>query len=168
MKIASRPTTIARTPRPSAKAARMMARPRTWPAASGFRPMAVADRPARMPMPMPGPMTPSAARPAPMCSISRLPPCWLWLSGLTLLLVGGLLRGAAALGRRDDVLRHVALLLGVALDGENDKHQRQHAEDERLDGVEHQLEGDQQDRHDADRERRDHAERDLAAVDVAE
>ena len=30
---------------------------------------AAADRPARMPMPMPGPMTPRAARPAPMCSI---------------------------------------------------------------------------------------------------
>ena len=46
MKIASRPTTIARTPRPSANAARMIAMPRIWPAASGFRPIAVAESPA--------------------------------------------------------------------------------------------------------------------------
>ena len=42
MKIASRPTTIASTPRPSANAARMIARPRIWPAASGLRPIALA------------------------------------------------------------------------------------------------------------------------------
>ena len=40
MKMASRPTTTASTPRPSANAARMMARPRIWAAASGLRPMA--------------------------------------------------------------------------------------------------------------------------------
>ena len=40
MKMASRPTTIARTPSPSANAARMIARPRIWPAASGLRPIA--------------------------------------------------------------------------------------------------------------------------------
>ena len=49
--------------------------PRIWPAASGLRPIAWADRPARMPMPMPGPMTPRAARPAPMCSMSRCSSC---------------------------------------------------------------------------------------------
>src|SRR4029077_15465545 len=75
MKIASRPTTTARTPRPSANAARMIARPRISPAASGLRPMAAAARPARIPIPMPGPMTPIAARPAPMCSICLLSSC---------------------------------------------------------------------------------------------
>src|SRR4051812_8267954 len=61
-------TTIARTPRPSANAAPRMNWARICGVASGFRPIAVAARPVRMPMPMPGPMTPSAARPAPMNS----------------------------------------------------------------------------------------------------
>src|SRR3954469_2857385 len=65
MKIASRPTTIASTPSPSANAARMIAMPRIWPAASGFRPIAWADSPPMIPTPMPGPMTPRAASPAP-------------------------------------------------------------------------------------------------------
>ena len=55
-------------------AAKMIARPRIWPAASGLRPIALADMPARMPMPMPGPRTPRAARPAPRRSMVRDPP----------------------------------------------------------------------------------------------
>src|SRR5690349_11036936 len=138
MKIASRPTTIARTPRPSAKAARMIAMPRIWPAASGFRPIAPADRPARMPMPMPGPMTPRAARPAPMCSMFEIPPggsiAVVGLVGLTRFAVGCL-----AVGRRgashglENLLRDVALLFVMALDRQDDEHQRQDAEDQGLD-----------------------------------
>src|SRR4029077_14846811 len=72
MKIASRATTTARTPRPSANAARMIARPRISPAASGLRPIAAAASPARIPIPMPGPITPRAAR-APRFSMFRVP-----------------------------------------------------------------------------------------------
>src|SRR6266478_4948677 len=142
MKIASRPTTIARTPRPSANAARMIAMPRICPAASGLRPIAWADRPARMPMPMPGPKTPRAARPAPMCSIRdsscspSVPPginltvVWARLDGS----VGGLEpRGLLSLDLVDRLLGDMAFLFVVTLDGEDDEHQRQHAEDEGLD-----------------------------------
>src|SRR4051812_24223101 len=56
----------------------------------------------------------------------------------------------------------------MALDGEDDEDEREHAEDERLDRVEHQLEREEQDGNEGDRQRGDDAERDLAAVDVAE
>src|SRR4051794_11339725 len=121
MKMASRPTTMARTPRPSANAARMIAMPRIWPAASGFRPIAPADMPARMPMPMPGPMTPRAARPAPMCSICRYPSYCLTGSSVT-----GLERmRLLAFDLAERLLGDVALLLVVALDREDDEHERQ-------------------------------------------
>src|SRR5258705_10202694 len=174
MKIARRPTTIARTPRPSANAARMIAIPRIWPAASGLRPIAWADRPARMPMPMPGPKTPRAARPAPMwsirdssCSPGRAPGIistvvWAWLDGS----VGGLEPGRLLpIDRVDRLLGDMPFLFVVALDGQNDEHQGQHAEDEGLDGIEHQLQRDEQHRNEADRQRRDHAERDFTTVD---
>src|SRR2546423_12454695 len=132
MKMASRPTTIASTPRPSANAARMIASPRIWPAASGFRPMALEDRPARMPVPMPGPMTPSAASPAPMCSIRTVPPTPVWVRP------GGSVAGLERRGRLafdlgQRIFRDVALFLMVAFDGQDDEHQRQDAEDEGLD-----------------------------------
>src|ERR1051326_552878 len=171
MKMARMPTTIARTPRPSAKPARMIARPRIWPAASGLRPMAEDDRPARMPMPMPGPMTPMAARPAPMCSMNEFPP-WVTDRGCGIALRGGLERRHVVrrfrLGVTQRLLGDVALLAAMALDREDDEHQGEDAEDERLDGVEHQLEGDHQDGHDRERQGGDDPERDLAAVDVAE
>src|SRR6266478_6613978 len=139
MKIARRPTTIARTPRPSANAARMIAIPRIWPAASGLRPIAWADMPARMPMPMPGPKTPRAARPAPMCSIrdfllfperaARDPePMGLCCA------LGGASVGRLELGplRAFDVIQHLfremPLLFVVTLDREDDEDQRQDAE----------------------------------------
>src|SRR5690242_8479428 len=166
MKIASRPTTIARTPSPSAKAARMIARPRTWPAASGFRPIAVADSPARMPMPMPGPITPSAARPAPMCSIREIPPR---LSSCLGCLVARLQRcRLRSLGGGEHVLRDVPLLLVMALNGQDDEDEREDAEDEGLDRVEHELQAEQGDGDERDRQRGDDPEGDLATIDVAE
>src|SRR6266446_1550713 len=138
MKIASRPTTIARTPRPSANAARMIAMPRIWPAASGLRPMAWADRPARMPMPMPGPMTPRAARPAPMCSIRNS----LLIPGqaarASCASAGGLQPGRLlAFDLGHDLFGDVAFLFVMALDREGDEHEGQDAEDEGLDRVQH-------------------------------
>ena len=62
----------------------------------------------------------------------------------------------------------VALLVPVILDREHDVHQRQDAEDQRLDQVEHEFEPEQQHGQDDDRQRGDHAERDLTTVDVAE
>src|ERR1035437_6257576 len=176
LKRASRPTTIARTPRPSAQPARMIARPRIWPAASGLRPIALLDMPARMPMPMPGPMTPSAARPAPMCS------------------TGGILGNLLCLRRRPKVsmiwrsgrhgLRLVRLrlidaadthrvtwrmVLGfVALDGDQDEHQGQDREDEGLDQVEERLQPYECDGDHGQGKRRDNGQCNLTAVDVAE
>src|ERR1035437_7701540 len=145
MKIARSPTTTARTPSPSANAARMMARPRICEAASGFRLIALLERPARMPMPMPGPMTPRAARPAPMCSMS-----------------GHVVGGVA------DFVGEVALLVLVAFRCDEDEHEREDAEDERLDQVQEELQTVERDRQDGDREAGAHAERHLAAIDVAE
>src|SRR5262245_60965824 len=130
--------------------------------------MAVADRPARIPMPMPGPMTPRAARPAPMCSIrdSLLEPA---VSGDAWLLVAGLQRcRLRSPGCGKHVLRDVPLLLVMALDGQDDEDEREDAEDEGLDRVEHELQREQGDGDESDRQRCDHAECDLAAVDVAE
>src|SRR3989304_2429557 len=61
-------------PSPSASPAPMIMFARIPGAASGLRPMAWVDRPVRIPMPIPGPATPSSASPAPMCSMCRLPP----------------------------------------------------------------------------------------------
>src|SRR3954469_25001808 len=167
MKIVSRPTTMASTPSPSAKPARMIARPRIWPAASGLRPMAPAASPPRMPMPMPGPMTPMAASPAPICSIAAVPPTfgpsldgpdwcpwvdrarsvrarWLWLS---------------TLHRIDCLLADLSLFLVVRLDRGEDEDQRQDAEDEGLDQVEHPFEQQQGDGHERHGQGRDHAQR---------
>src|SRR5262249_25622371 len=146
MKIASRPTTIARTPRPSANAARMIARPRIWPAASGLRPIAWDDSPARMPMPIPGPMTPIAARPAPMCSIrcsscvpgrsARVRSTWV-AARRAAGSVGGLeLLRLRPLRLSEDLFGEMPLLLVMALDGQRDEDQRQDAEDQGLDRVE--------------------------------
>ena len=44
---------------------------------------------------------------------------------------------AFQLGHR--LLSHMSLLVAVVLDGEHDEHQRQDAEDERLDQVEHEF-----------------------------
>jgi hypothetical protein len=76
------PTTTARTPRPSANAAPMMNVARIWAAASGFRPIALVDMPVRIPIPMPGPMTPRAARPAPRFSICSASSCGPGSAGL--------------------------------------------------------------------------------------
>src|SRR4249919_1101081 len=65
-------------------------------------------------------------------------------------------------------LGDVALLVTMALDGEDDEHEGQDAEDQRLDGVEHDFEAEEADRDERDREGRDDAEGDLTAVDVAE
>src|SRR6187402_3155248 len=128
----SRPTTTARTPRPSANAARMMARPRIWPAASGFRPMALDESPPRSPMPMPGPSTPRAARPAPIISMlicsSYFPGVRL---GLIRTVVGGSVRRSDdpvelvdADGGGDRLVIAVALALFVmAFDGGQDEHE---------------------------------------------
>src|SRR4051812_4644097 len=175
MKIVSRPTTIASTPSPSAKPARMMARPRIWPAASGLRPMAPAARPPRMPMPMPGPITPIAASPAPKCSIGAVPPTFgPWLDEPDWALVEGERSVRArcvwltTLQRVHGLLGDLPLLRMVRLDGGEDEDQRQHAEDEGLDEVEHPLEQQQRDRQERHGQCRDHADRHLARVDVAE
>ncbi len=73
---------MANTPRPSAKAARMMASPRIWLAASGFRPMAAAAKPPRMPMPMPGPIDPDGRQAcADVFHVSNDPPAVPGLAG---------------------------------------------------------------------------------------
>src|SRR6478735_7378167 len=117
MKIASRPTTIASTPRPSANAARMIARPRICPAASGLRPIAALDMPARMPMPR-GPR-----------SIVRVPPfdpvvgraagAWWWSVG------PGDDRGIHG---RPCRLGRFVVLVPVVLDRSEGEHERQGAE----------------------------------------
>src|ERR1044072_1744544 len=56
----------------------------------------------------------------------------------------------------------------MAFDGQDDEDEREDAEDEGLDRVEHQLQREQGDGDEDDRQRGDHAERDLAAVDVGE
>jgi len=58
MKMVSRPTTIASTPRPSGEAGQDDRQAADLAGCIGLRPMALLDMPARMPMPMPGPMTP--------------------------------------------------------------------------------------------------------------
>ena len=68
----------------------------------------------------------------------------------------------------DRLLGDVALFVVVALDGEDDEHERQDAEDQRLDGIQHDVEAEQADRDDREGQAGDDAERDLATVDVAE
>ena len=151
--------------------------PRIWPAASGLRPIAVADRPARMPMPMPGPI-PRGRRVRRRCAPCReFPPTPRRAARDHWDLVGcaGAARQWAGWSVAAPPVDGVERLLGdvrppprVALDGQDDEHERQDAEDERLDRVEHELEREQADRDERDGQRGDDAERDLAAVDVAE
>jgi hypothetical protein len=63
--------------------------------------------------------------------------------------VGGLERGGSDPWMARAPPRRRALLVLVALDGEDDEHERQDAEDERLDRVEHDLEAEQADRDEA-------------------
>src|SRR3954451_13419155 len=56
----------------------------------------------------------------------------------------------------------------MALDGEDDEHEGQDAEDQCLDRVEHDFEAEQPDRDEGDGQRGDDAERHLTAVDIAE
>ena len=129
-------------------------------------------------MPMPGPKTPSAASPAPMCSMSRLPPTpraacpgSLGPSGRRR---SRRVQWAGWSWRPSPSMASIAssatwpFLVAVLLDRERDEHERQDAEDQRLDRVEHAVEQEQRDREDRDGQRRDDAEGDLAAVDVAE
>src|SRR6476619_2094243 len=67
-----------------------------------------------------------------------------------------------------DLFGHLTLLVAMTLDRKDDEHQRQDAEDEGLDRVQHDLESEQADRDERDGQRGDDAERHLAAVDVAE
>src|SRR5262245_13350535 len=164
MKIASRPTTIARTPRPSANAARMIAMPRIWPAASGFRPIAWAERPPMRPTPIPGPMTPRAASPAPKYSMSCVPPLsraggpvisGTWVMGCVGS-VGWLERRRVGFVQSlERLFGDVALLVFVTLDRERNEDERQDAEDQRLDCVEHDLQPEQADRNERDGQRGD-------------
>src|SRR5256885_98666 len=82
--------------------------------------------------------------------------------------VGGLKTGPRAGQLADRLFGDVALLLVMALDGQDDEDQGERAEDERLDGVEHQLERDEGDGNERDGQRGHDTEGDLAAVDVAE
>src|SRR4051794_32136847 len=159
MKIVSKPTTIARTPRPSAKPARMIARPRIWPPASGLRPIAPAASPPRIPMPMPGPITPIAASPAPMCSISFSLLCWL---------LACVRRGGVPFGHVHCFLADVPLFLMVALDRAQYEDEGQDAEDDGLDEIEHALEQQQRHRQEHHRQSGDDADCDLTGVDVPE
>src|SRR3990172_10250159 len=172
--MASRPTTTASTPRPSANAAPMMNVALIWAAASGLRPMAAVDKPVRMPMPMPGPITPSAARPAPR---SPMLPSMLLCSPPSRP-ISDRAMWAASVGRRDRCAGHirrdvafwnvVRLVLVVALDGDDSEHQGQHREDQCLHEVQQHLESDHGRGDDHDRQAGDDAQGNLAAVDVAE
>ena len=62
----------------------------------------------------------------------------------------------------------VGLLVVVALDREGDEDQGEDAEDQRLDGVQHELQAEESQREDGDRQGGDDAKRDLTAIDVAE
>ena len=174
MKIASRPTTMARTPSPSANAARMIAMPRIWPAASGLRPIAWAEKPPMKPT-IPGPITPRRrvrrrSNPsrefsiAPAMSGVRSWDRWLKRS----------VSGRAGTGaprrrwRRWPPRRRDPPHVLVALDREGDEDECQDREDQRLDGVEHDLQPEQRHEDEGDGQRGDHAEATLAAVDVAE
>src|SRR6476619_1495416 len=68
----------------------------------------------------------------------------------------------------EDLFGHLTLLVAVTLDRKDDEHQRQDAEDEGLDRVEHDLEAEKADRDERDGQRGDDTERHLATVDVAE
>src|SRR6185369_14729123 len=87
---------------------------------------------------------------------------------------GGASVGGLELGRLrpvdgiEGLFGHLALLVLVAFDGKDDEDQRQDAEDEGLDRIEHHFEAKQADRDECDRQRGDDAECDLATVDVAE
>src|SRR3954469_10410018 len=172
------PTTTARTPRPSANAAPMMNVARIWAAASGFRPIALVESPVRMPMPMPGPITPRAARPAPRFSICGGSSCRPGGSPGHVGLVGGSVVEALAAGELGgdvafgDVLADVAVALGVlfvvTLDRDQREHQREDREDQRLHEVEQDLEAEHQHRENHERQAGDDAKGDLARVDVAE
>ena len=124
-------------------------------------------------MPMPGPMTPRAARPAPMFSMNGVPSpvggpgrarC---LADGERLLRRGRMGGGVAKGLHGLVCR-LAFLVVVALDGRDREHQGECAEDERLHEGEHDLEPVERDREHRQCKRGDHAQSDLAAVDVAE
>src|SRR5689334_9811175 len=91
-----------------------------------------------------------------------------WVAGSLGPLGGGLELRGVALGVAERLLRDVAFLAAMTLDREDDEHEREDAEDEGLDRVEHQLKPDHQDRDDGERQGRDDPQRDLAAVDVAE
>ena len=131
-------------------------------------------------MPMPGPRTPRAASPAPDV-IHRVSSSYspgrrhgiIWDRGWAAPRAARQWAGWSADGSWpwtvvERLLGDVALLVLVALDREHDEHEGQDAEDQRLDRVEHDLEAEQADRDERDRQRGDDAERDLAAVDVAE
>src|SRR4029453_2180850 len=135
--------------------------------------MAEVASPARMPMPMPGPTTPMAARPAPMYSMSGLPPrpggarvLWDRRS------VGG--RGLrlpvhALLDGLDRALADVPLFVLVGLDGQGDEDEGQDTEDEGLHEVQHDLQAVEGDREQEGREEgQEDPEGHLATVDVAE
>src|SRR3954464_11658060 len=135
-------TTIARTPSPSANAAPRMNWARIAGGASGLRPIAVAASPVRMPIPMPGPITPSAARPAPRgpSSMSASPPgrpAWADADSMTLS-VGGLgpRNGWADVPFRDVLFAGAGMLVAVGLDRNDRVHQHQRREDQRLHEVE--------------------------------
>src|SRR3990172_12054759 len=172
-----RPTTTASTPRPSANAAPMMKVARIWAAASGLRPIAAVERPVRIPIPMPGPMTPSAARPAPIISILS---CYLPGARLNtgLVLRAGVGRESGSMGagrmcgghwRSNVALGDIVLLvLVVSLDGDDSEHQGQQRKDECLHEIQQHFEADHGRGNDRDRESRDDAQCNLAAVDVAE
>ena len=81
---------------------------------------------------------------------------------------GGLREWAGLLQGVHGLLAQLTLLVVVALDGGEDEHERERAEDERLDEGQHDLEAVQRDRDEGDGEAGDDAQGDLAAVDVAE
>ena len=152
MKIASRPTTIARTPRPSANAARMIAMPRIWPAASGLRPIAVADEAAEDADADAGADDAEGGETGAdvlhVVTSSYFPGdapgiCWdRWWAAPSAPQCAGWGAASIAVGGLERLLGDVALLVVVALDREHDEHERQDAEDQRLDDVEHELEAD--------------------------
>src|SRR3990170_8843618 len=160
------PRTNAKMPSPSANTAPRMKFWRITFAASGFRPIAVVVSPVRIPIPMPGPMIPRAAMPAPMSSI--LSPSM--AAGHS---TGERSRttsvGGGRVGRSRSGLRpRLVLLVVVPLDGDEREHERQDAEHERLHEADEQLEAQEGDRRDRDEQARHDAEDELAAVDVGE
>src|SRR5450759_705625 len=104
--------------------------------------------PARMPIPMPGPMTPRAARPAPMCSICRTsstPAETGSSNGGRSSRLGHWFVGAfehrIAFRKIAGRCRLVIIRL-MTLNGNHDEHEGQDREDEGLDQVQQRLEAD--------------------------